>query len=436
MRKYTWSAGVMVLACAVSPFLSTGSVAAAAHAAPVSAVQQAQVGCPSADCHAVVGSVSAWGVALDETTGKLYVGDEAANKLWEVDPDTGRKYEIATGMDAHGVAIDGAGSAYVADPHHDLLWRVDVNRGTKERAATGLGNATGVALDGEGRAYVTDTHGDKLWEVDLATKQKKTVATGLGDAQDVELDREGRAYVTDSHGDKLWEVDLATKRKKTVATGLGDAMGVAIDGERQAYVTDSYHERLWRISLDRGTKENILTGTNDPRDLIIDPSGHFYVADSGADVVWRITGHTVTPPGRTQVSMRAVPFLTAVPGGIASPAVRVTNTGSAWVGTTDVNLTLGPRGVSWLNPQEIYVTHDGTQLRTRCTINPADNTQATCKGVRLNLAPGQSAELHTEVRTSTRLQPGEMPRVTFRIGEASADADFRMVDPNDVEARS
>ncbi|MEV8309966.1 hypothetical protein AB0P36_22075 [Streptomyces flavidovirens] len=434
MRNHKMRAGAMVVALAVSPLLYAGSFATAANAAPVAAVQegpavqQGEVDCPSAGCRQIVTGVSAWGVALDKTARKLYVGDEAADTLWEIDLDTGRKHEVAKGMDARGVAVDGAGSAYVADPHHDVLWRVDLNRGTKERVAEHMGDATGVALDGSGKAYVTDTWGDQLWEVDLTTGRKHPVATGLGDAQGVALDGEGRAYVTDSWGDKLWEVDLTTGRKHEVATGLADAMGVAIGGDRQAYVTDSWGNRLWRVDLDRGTKENLVTGMSDPRHLVIDQNGHFYVADSHRNVVWHITGHTVTPPGRTQVSLSPVPFRKAVPGGIATPAVTVTNTSSVRAGTTDVVLTLGPKGVSWLNPQEIYVTQDGTERKTRCTIDPGDSRQAICKGVNLSLNPQQSAELHTEVRTSSTLRPGEMPKVTFRIGEASADADFLMVD--------
>ncbi|MGW0565420.1 hypothetical protein ACWDZ4_33695 [Streptomyces sp. NPDC003016] len=428
MRKHTTVVGAMA-ALTLAPLLLAGPDATAAAAAPGAAARQALVDCPSDDCQMAAEGVSAWGVALDEPAGKLYVGDELADKLWEVDLGSGRKTAVADYMDAHGVALDGAGSAYVAHLWHEALWRIGLEDGRKSgMVAQYLGAPTDVALDGQGHAYVTDVKGDRLWEINLSSGEKREVATGLGDPQSVALDGQGHAYVTDSAAHKLWEVDLAGGSKTEIAGDLGDAMGVALDGDRNAYVADSLNNRVWRVDLDRGSKRTVVAGVSDPREVVISSQGHLYIGDTGRKAVWRVTGLEVTPPGRPQPELKAIPHIKAVAGGIATPRVTVRNTGSAPIGNADLTLTLGPAGVSWPDRPQVHVTGpDNRKQWTPCTVNPRNETEAVCKDVPLSLKPGRSTELETRVRTSPSLRPGEMPGVHFRIGEKSAYADFLIV---------
>ncbi|MEV3991393.1 hypothetical protein AB0J57_21040 [Streptomyces sp. NPDC049837] len=135
-----------------------------------------------------------------------------------------------------------------------------------------------------------------------------------------------------------------------------------------------------------------------------------------------------------ELDVQDVPFVSAIPGEPATPKVTVTNTGKSRVATQDVTLTLGPRGLSWLGWQEVYIVRGGKTEKNRCRLSETDARQAFCKGVKLYLDPGQSINVHTEVATSPDLEPCEMPRVHFQVGSAGADANFVMTNPDGTPA--
>ncbi|MFE9400059.1 hypothetical protein [Streptomyces flavidovirens] len=141
-----------------------------------------------------------------------------------------------------------------------------------------------------------------------------------------------------------------------------------------------------------------------------------------------------TAAAAVELDVQDVPFVSAIPGEPAMPKVTVTNVGKSRVATQDVTLTLGPRGVSWLGWQEVYIVRGGKTEKNRCRISETDARQAFCKGVKLYLDPGQSINLHTEVATSPDLEPCEMPRVHFQVGSTGADANFVMTNPDGTPA--
>ncbi|MET9509578.1 hypothetical protein ABZX62_14150 [Streptomyces flavidovirens] len=135
-----------------------------------------------------------------------------------------------------------------------------------------------------------------------------------------------------------------------------------------------------------------------------------------------------------ELDVQDVPFVSAIPGEPAMPKVVVTNVGKSRVATQDVTVTLGPRGVSWLGWQEVYIVRGGKTEKNRCRISETNARQAFCKGVKLYLDPGQSINLHAEVATSPDLEPCEMPRVHFQVGSTGADANFVMTNPDGTPA--
>ncbi|MGW0565419.1 hypothetical protein ACWDZ4_33690 [Streptomyces sp. NPDC003016] len=150
------------------------------------------------------------------------------------------------------------------------------------------------------------------------------------------------------------------------------------------------------------------------------------------------TATAATPPQAAAVHLTVedVPFVRATPGDPAEPMVRVTNTGNSRIATQNVTLTLGPRGVSWLGWQEVYIVRNGRTEKNRCSLSDTNPKQATCKNVKLSLEPGQSINLHTEVATSPTLKPCEIPRVHFDVGGIdSANANFIMDNPDGTPAQ-
>lgn len=149
------------------------------------------------------------------------------------------------------------------------------------------------------------------------------------------------------------------------------------------------------------------------------------VTDS-SDRLWEVPGVTDPEGGHAKATVAPVPNLTARPGGLAHPAVDVTNTGSARIGKRTVTLTPGPAGVRFTRNQAVFLQREGADP-VPCKVSSGPRPTATCPDVPLDLKPGESARMETEVYTEG-LMPGELPSVTFTIGElGSAKSDVLMV---------
>ncbi|MEV3993943.1 hypothetical protein AB0J57_34205 [Streptomyces sp. NPDC049837] len=375
--------------------------------------------------------------------------------------------ELATGFSGypHEMALDGHGRGYVPTSAGNL-YEVDVNTGRLTVRATGLGYATGVALDGQGRAYVLNL-GGVLHEVNLANGATRQVTAGLGAGWKVALDHRGHAYTTD-HTGSLWRVSLTDGGKTKAVGGLRSPVGVALDGRGHAYVStsegvlyevdlnDGWSRRvvadwlndapgvamtgsgtvavatrqghLYEVDPRTGTVREAARGLGDGFGVAVDAEGNAYVVRAVQFAVWKVPGAIQPAPARG-LEVTAVPGTTAVPGGTAVPRVRVTNHGSSTIGTQDIRLTQGPAHVGW-HFNVIYQDRQGRTIETPCTVDPVDRTSSLCKDVPLNLAPGESAELRTEVRVSPQARPCELPSITWHIADKQAKSDWLVLNPD------
>ncbi|MEV8312254.1 hypothetical protein AB0P36_34410 [Streptomyces flavidovirens] len=370
---------------------------------------------------------------------------------------------------ATDVALDGTGKAYVSTNSGNLYEVVNLQGDDKPGLlVTGLGDAVGLALDGEGHAYVVN-RGGVLHRVDLKTRAVTPVATGLGHGVKVALDRQGHAYVADLSGGILWRIALADGSKTPVATPrLKDAKGVALDGRGRAYVS-SKSGSLYEVDLDNGFSRRVLvdwpdentpgvavTGSGtvvlstrgghlyevDPESgrvrlaarnlgdafgMTVDVKGDVYITQWAQGKLVKVTGAVrpgPSPGGGLEVT--AVPAITAVPGGKAVPRVKVTNRTTSAIGSQDIRLTLGPAHVGW-DYNVIYQDRQGGIIETPCTVDRVDRTTSLCRNVPLELAPGQSTELRTEVQVSKEARPCELPSLAWHIADKRAKSDWLML---------
>ncbi|MEV8309222.1 hypothetical protein AB0P36_18170 [Streptomyces flavidovirens] len=135
-------------------------------------------------------------------------------------------------------------------------------------------------------------------------------------------------------------------------------------------------------------------------------------------------GVTGTDGGNAKATVAPVPGLTARPGGPAHPAVDVTNTGPTRIGKRTVTLSPGPAGVQFTRTQAVFLQREGAEP-VPCRVSTGPRPTATCPDAPLNLKPGESVRLETEIHPSPGLRSGEMPSVTFTVGDlGSAKADF------------
>ncbi|AWI09961.1 putative Ig domain-containing protein [Ereboglobus luteus] len=101
------------------------------------------------------------GLAINESTGRLYVADTGNNAVKEINTETGAVTATATGFNTpEALAIDDAGLIYVTDTGsgkvlvHDA---VSKKTSTVLDTTAGLNAPAGIAIDGDGFVYVVDT---------------------------------------------------------------------------------------------------------------------------------------------------------------------------------------------------------------------------------------------------------------------------------------
>jgi sugar lactone lactonase YvrE len=435
-RARRGSSGWLTTAVTVAAIASGGiALASPANAAPAQTTAQAAapapdpVNCPSAGCRRVAENLTdPYSVATDGR-GKAYVANGSTGNLVEVDLASGAQHEVTTGLGkTYGVALDGNGHAFVTSTDSGKLYEVDLSNGRKTEVAGGLGSPHSLALDGHGKAIVTDYTNDKVWEVDLSNGRKAEITTGIDNPHGIALDGNGTAYVAAYDAQKLYAIDLASGRKSVVADDVGKANGIALhDGHAYMGTNDG---KLLDVDLANGDKRTVAT-SKQMHGVAVDKDGSVYVADNTNDVLWRVNdGGNPTPPppppsGDAKVDLKPVPDITAKPGGSAVPRINVKNTGGKRIGNQDITLKLGPEGVSW-GFNVVYQDRDGNLVETPCHVVDGDPGTSLCKDVPLNLDPGQSVELRTEVGTSSSLKPGDMPSITWKIADKTAKTDWLM----------
>ncbi|MFF3343628.1 hypothetical protein [Streptomyces flavidovirens] len=422
MHARTRGSGTLrhAVAAAMTVAALAGGVLASAPAA-VAAVPAVDCTVTPLRCPTIAGIGGAADVALDGT-GKAYVS--ATNGvLHEVNVQDGGARRLATGLgDAVGLALDGEGHAYVVNRGGELN-RVDLKTGVVTRVATGLGEGVKVALDRQGHAYVADLSGGILWRIALADGSKTPVATPrLKHAKGVALDGRGRAYVSSKLG-SLYEVDLDNGSSRRVLVDWPDenTPGVAVTGSGTV-VLSTREGHLYEVDPESGRVRLAARNLGDAFGMTVDVKGDVYITQWRQGKLVKVTGAVRPSPGGG-LEVTAVPNITAVPGDKAVPRVKVTNHGTSAIGTQDIRLTLGPAHVGW-HYNVIYQDRQGGLIETRCTVDRGDPTTSLCPDVPLNLAPGQSAELRTEVRLSDQARPCELPAVTWHIGDKKAKSDW------------
>ena len=224
------------------------------------------------------GLISPYGIALDSTTGKIYVADALATSVF-VYPALGKSVGLPDEIPL--VTITGS--------------------------KTGLSYPQGIALDSSGKIYVADTSsvfvypaGSKGNAVPSSATISTTMTTGLGWPQGIALDSTGKIYVADdgpgaSGPGSVFVYPAGSKANAAPTasisgtnTGLSYPQGVALDSSSNIYVADEGAVSVFVYSA--GSNGNVaptttISGSNTeldtPEGIVVDSSLNIYVADDG-----------------------------------------------------------------------------------------------------------------------------------------------------------
>jgi sugar lactone lactonase YvrE len=276
------------------------------------------------------------GIAVDSTSGNIYVADESAASVYVYPPlasSTGLPNETPTatisGLDTglsspEGIALDSNLNIYVADESASSVYVYpplasstglpnETPIDTISGSDTGLISPYGIALDSTtGKIYVADALATSVFvypalgksvglpdEIPLVTITGSK--TGLSYPQGIALDSSGKIYVADTSsvfvypaGSKGNAVPSSATISTTMTTGLGWPQGIALDSTGKIYVADDGPGASGPGSVfvyPAGSKANAaptasISGTNTglsyPQGVALDSSSNIYVADEGA----------------------------------------------------------------------------------------------------------------------------------------------------------
>lgn len=252
------------------------------------------------------------GVALDGSSGTLYVADEANNVIRAISPalvvttfaGSTNSFTDATGTNAafsgpQGVAVDSSGNIYVADAGNNVIRKITAGGvvttiaggGSAGGRAQGFADGTGtnakftfpsqVALDGAGNLYIADRANHAIRRLVLSNNVVTTLAGGGSGTTGVLGFTDGQGttarfnspygLAVDSTGNNIFVADTSNHaiRKVTaagaVSTVAGGSSGLA-DGAATAAT-------FWF-----------------PRGVAVDSVGNVFVADYQNNVIRKIVG--------------------------------------------------------------------------------------------------------------------------------------------------
>jgi sugar lactone lactonase YvrE len=242
-----------------------------------------------------------YAVAVD-SSGHLFIADQASNRIREVDLTTGMIITVA-GNGTQGFSGDG-GAATAAE----------------------LARPEGVAVDSSRDLFISDWDNARIREVNLATGIITTVAGSgregfsgdggsataaeLYEPHGVAADSSGHLFIADTRNERIREVDLATGVITTVAGNgtqsfsgdggaataaeLSDPEGVAVDSSGHFFIADYLNNRIREVDPAGVITTLVGNGTagfsgdggpataaelNNPLGVAADLSGSVFIAD-------------------------------------------------------------------------------------------------------------------------------------------------------------
>jgi len=321
-------------------------------------------------------------IALDPTSGKVFVADTANNRVLRFTAQaalsngtaeavlgqadfTSRIESAVTAKRMYlpsGLTVDTAGRLWVADSGNSRVLRFD----------GAAGKPSGAAADGV------------LGQGTFTTGVYTATATGMFFPSDVALDAAGRLWVADKHNNRVLRFDGAASKPNGATAdavlgqpdftsgspfkgshAISSPESLVVDGAGHLWVVDSSNNRVVRFD-NAASKQNAVSadgvlgqpdlttigqttsaqGLSYPRGVTLDSAGRLWVADSGNSRVLRFDGAASKPNGATADGVLGQPDFTSKDPGLSAQrmtaplAVLPDGAGRLWVADSGNNRLL------------------------------------------------------------------------------------------------
>jgi streptogramin lyase len=185
--------------------------------------------------------------------GALVVAEQGANRLVEVDPQTGSKKVLRqlvnkTGKEGvDGLGLDPAtGDILVPDSPNGRLLRLSRGGSELSTIAGGFARPTGAAVEPGGSILVADEFGNAVYR--LSASGRRTLLARIFQPDDVVVGADGTIYANSLKGE-IVSIDPATGRVRVLASGLKLPHGLAVDPTGNLVIAEAGRNRISRLAL-------------------------------------------------------------------------------------------------------------------------------------------------------------------------------------------
>jgi DNA-binding beta-propeller fold protein YncE len=212
-----------------------------------------------------------------EPSGSLLVVENGAGRVVRVDPATGFKTVVASGLSRpYSIALTDSGEALLSTESNVV--RLDA--GGPQIVASLPGSQIGPILTAPGGdLYFGVVPG--IFRVPTGTGVPVQLAGGLASPHGLALTAEGSLLVSDTGHDAILRIDLRNGRVETFAR-QESPLGLARAPDGSVYVCDDLRKRIVRFSS-TGERLGFLGPVFDiPYGLAADPAGGVYVTEAAA----------------------------------------------------------------------------------------------------------------------------------------------------------
>jgi sugar lactone lactonase YvrE len=257
------------------------------------------------------------GIAIDSTTGNLYVTDSGNNKIRMITPAGVVTTLTLTG--SVGTILNGPigitflnGELYFCDNGNNVIKKVTTG-GVLSRVLTGVSSPNGITNDGT-FLYFCET-GNNVVKKLSTTGGVTTIASGLNRPRGITTDGTF-LYFCDTGINAIKKVPKGGGTVTTIATGIVNPLGI-VYLNNYLYITSTQTGGSIVVLFKQGTSWVLspnITGIGNPLGITVDSAGKLYFTDTGTHSIKTVVGSTINAfagtgsPGSVDTTFTAPTF--------------------------------------------------------------------------------------------------------------------------------
>lgn len=176
----------------------------------------------------LTGATTVWGIVIDPSRNRLYVGSPGNRTIFAVtleDTPTVTPY-VETAGQPNGLTLGPDGALYYSDFGGGRVYRVPPDGERVQVTTSAISGANGVAFGPDGNLYVCSYQAGTIVRLTLADgveTAREVAVRGVGNPDGLAFDAMGRFLITDNGGGRLLRVSADGADTEVLRTGISAA---------------------------------------------------------------------------------------------------------------------------------------------------------------------------------------------------------------------